>query len=115
MKALVVHPDGTADLTAVPAGDGDRVTWFNETVGSLIQPIYGPDWVCYVDENNELTRGPLNMPATLLAHRLGWPSGNAFVGRAVFFGKGQDDTDTDVPDRVLRGAHGWQIAVRTED
>lgn len=100
LKALRITPDG----------DGEVIT-VKTALGPMKDAIGGGHIECvtiagvaylYVDEEGKLKGLPVNLPASALAHGLGWPPGDMLCGPVVFFGIARDGNEADVPVDVLR-------------
>ena len=104
---LVVEPNGSvrkvndlADLDTLRGLVGGG--WLE---GVSPDGRWTPRWMAYVDEEGKIKGLPINVAATTLAKRLGWPEGDYLVGTVVFVGPADEEgDDTDVPDLVVREA-----------
>lgn len=96
----MIRPDGVAevvetrtDLASMRALIGGG--WL-EGVGATIES----SWHAYCDEDGKNKGLPMNPVATVLAQRLGWPTGDVLCGTVVFLGT-DGPHEADVPDEVL--------------
>lgn len=104
-RALIVPPDGPMrqvdwDLSenADPAG----LAVLQETVGGFIEPVSGPGWHAYVNEDGKAMRLRFNPRATIMALTFGWVLGNEMLrGVVVFLGTGDDEHEHDVPGELV--------------
>jgi Domain of unknown function (DUF3846) len=98
VRALVVPVDEPAHLTEFDVKDSFNALRRLLNDGYL-EGIRGDGWFAYCDEEGKLKGLPVNMPATAIAHRHGWPVGDLLCGPVVFLGEpDKDGRDTSVPD-----------------
>ena len=99
-----------SDVTALrvdPAGNAHPVTLEGRLEalraaigGGWLEGITGPDWHAYCDEDGKAKGLPVNVPATRLAHALGWPPGDVLCGPVVFLGNGPAGAEASAPRAV---------------
>jgi hypothetical protein len=108
MRALVVHPDGTATLHTDAPNPND-LDWMQSQVGGYVEMLQPnqehqlPGWRAYINEDGRMMDLPANHPATKLVQALGcrFNSNGALVGHVVFVGGAPYEVDHDVPDGVV--------------
>jgi hypothetical protein len=96
MRALVIQPDGAAELADMLSETELRLTWLTGRVGGYPEAVNVPRrWTAYVDEDAKLKGSPLNVAATELG---GWcRSPGCLGGRSVLAVVGR------MPDRHRAG------------
>lgn len=101
-EMLIVEPYGPATLDNLPSD----LTALQIRVGGYIEAVSpaAGNWHAYCDEEGKLIGLPVNVPATQLAHLLGWPQGDILSGTVVFLGDGKDGEEDDVPEAVVQQA-----------
>jgi hypothetical protein len=96
-RALIVQPNGTGEVDVIVA----KLDQFNVIVGGYIEGVTLETCHLYCNEEGKMMGLPVNVAATMLAHRLGWPRGDALCGPVVFLGNDPAGGEADVPQAVL--------------
>jgi hypothetical protein len=71
MKALVINPDGTSREADLSESDTARLTELQALVHGYIEPLSGPTWTAWVNEDGADRALPANPRATALVRGLG--------------------------------------------
>lgn len=108
VTALRVDPAGNAHSVTLEAGLEAMKAAIG---GGWLEAVNGPDWHLYCDEDGKDKGLPVNLPATRLAHALGWAPGDYLCGPVVFLGNGPAGAEADAPRAVWAEAERlgvWQ-------
>jgi hypothetical protein len=113
--ALVVRPEGNAELARLPDAPGGQLRALNELLGGYLEAVAtgSSDWVCYINEEGKGLGLAFNVQADALVRTLGFRfmQGDYLVGVAVFLGRNGPD-ESDVPQRIVDLAKIAGIPVR---
>lgn len=97
IKAVIVHPKGVVTVADIE----DSLESFQHIVGGYIEPVFGDDYLVYVNEEGMVRGLPYNPLATeFTKNRL--PPGARLFGSAVILGAGDHEgNETSVHQRVV--------------
>jgi hypothetical protein len=111
--ALVVWPQGFAELRRLPASDITQADILHEAVGGYLESIGPGEWIAFLNTDGKEQGLKPNLHADALARALGWTFrvGDYLVGAAVFASR--DGTAIgDCPQRVVDLVRTAGIPVR---
>lgn len=101
-RVLRIDADGVASMHNPDPGD---LRAWQDLVGGFIEPIFGPGWCGYVNEDGIYERLAPNPVASILVRDAGGLGYGVLVGPVLFFGPADEDGDpTDVPEFLVAEA-----------
>lgn len=100
---MLIKPNSTIEL--VDPRDMS-LEWLQGQVGGYIEMINGTGWSGYVNEDSKQEGQPINLLATELASRHGWPGAGCDVlcGPVLFMGPVEKGEHLSVPQPLIQAA-----------
>jgi hypothetical protein len=101
-RVLRIDADGVASMHKPDPGD---LRAWQDLVGGFIEPIFGPGWCGYVNEDGRNDGLAFNPVASMLVRDMGGLGYGLLVGPVLFFGPADEQGDpTDLPEFLLAEA-----------